>query len=264
VKKELKKITDITINNLLNNDVIMPSIYFEKFNKNAKTLNIDIEDSSFQKELNEILIEDFNSIEIYMYSIQKNASIMENVIKASKKALIHKDIESLSNIYLQITKLENEVKDLNNKLFIDDLTSCNNRKWIYNKFLNKKAQFKNFGISVLIDISNFDYIYTKYGELLSNNLIIFITNFIRKKLKEEKINFEIARLFNSQFLIFIDEKDEKEISNYIFNIKQLLKDTILESKTGLVIRADYNYTISKYIKNQDSKEIFEILFQEIK
>jgi len=62
VKKQLKKITDITINELLNKDVIMPSIYFEKFNKNARTVNINLEDTSFVKELNNILIEDFNSI----------------------------------------------------------------------------------------------------------------------------------------------------------------------------------------------------------
>ena len=62
MKKQLKKITDITINELLNKDVIMPSIYFEKFNKNARTVNINLEDTSFVKELNNILIEDFNSI----------------------------------------------------------------------------------------------------------------------------------------------------------------------------------------------------------
>ena len=69
MKNELKKITDITINELLNKDVIMPSIYFEKFNKNARTLEINLSDSSFNKELNQIIIEDFNSIEDYMGNI---------------------------------------------------------------------------------------------------------------------------------------------------------------------------------------------------
>lgn len=264
MKKQLKKITNITINDLLNKDIIMPSIYFEKFNKNARTFDIKLEDSSFEKELNKILIEDFNSIERYMYTIEKNASIIKNAVEDTQKALLNKDINTLTDIYSQMGKLEKEVIDLNKKLFVDDLTSSNNRKWIYNKFLNDEGKFRKSGICILIDISDFEYINKEYGELLANNLIIFINNFIKENLEEEKIDFKISRFFDSQFLIFIEEKKEKEIFSLIFNIKQLLKNTTLKSKTGLVIRADYSYIISKYKEDQESKEIFEALFHELK
>tara|TARA_B100001063_G_scaffold34941_1_gene28503 strand:- start:3108 stop:3908 length:801 start_codon:yes stop_codon:yes gene_type:complete len=264
VKKQLKKITDITINELLNKDVIMPSIYFEKFNKNARTVNINLEDTSFVKELNNILIEDFNSIEKYMNEIEKNASLIRNAVKDTQNALLNKDIDTLTDIYSQMTKLEKEVTLLNRQLFVDDLTSSNNRKWIYNKFLNKKAEFKKSGVCVLIDISDFDYINNEYGTLLANNLIIFINNFLKESLKDENFDFKIARFFDSQFLIFIEDKKEKEVSNLIFNIKQLLINTTLKSKAGLVLRADYKYSISKYKENEDSKKIFEQLFYQIK
>ncbi|MAD41279.1 MAG: hypothetical protein CL623_02670 [Arcobacter sp.] len=264
MKKQLKKITDITINELLNKDVIMPSIYFEKFNKNARTVNINLEDTSFVKELNNILIEDFNSIEKYMNEIEKNASLIRNAVKDTQNALLNKDIDTLTDIYSQMTKLEKEVTLLNRQLFVDDLTSSNNRKWIYNKFLNKKAEFKKSGVCVLIDISDFDYINNEYGTLLANNLIIFINNFLKESLKDENFDFKIARFFDSQFLIFIEDKKEKEVSNLIFNIKQLLINTTLKSKAGLVLRADYKYSISKYKENEDSKKIFEQLFYQIK
>lgn len=264
MKKQLKKITDVTINDLLNKEVILPSIYFEKFNKNARTLDLDIEDSSFGKEINKILIEDFNSIEIYMHTIEKNASIIKDAIKGTQTALLNKDIDTLTDIYSQITKLENEVNHLNRQLFVDDLTSSNNRKWIYNKFLNKEAQFKKDGVCVLVDIVDFNYIDNEYGTLLANNLIIFINNFIRKNLKEENIDFKIAKFFDSQFLVFIENKKEKEVSDLIFNIKQLLKNTTLKSKTGLEIKADFKHTISSYKELEESKEIFEQLFHQIK
>jgi len=264
MKKQLKKITDITINDLLNKEVIMPSIYFEKFNKNARTLDIDIKDSSFGKELNKLLIEDFNSIERYMNTIEKNASIIKEAVEGTQTALLNKDIDTLTDIYSQISKLEKEVIHLNKQLFVDDLTSSNNRKWIYNKFLNKEALFKRNGVCVLIDIVDFDYIDSEYGTLLANNLIIFINNFIKKNLKEEKIDFKVARFFDNQFLIFIEEKKEKEVSNLIFNIKQLLRNTTLKSKAGLAIRADYKYSISKYKESEESKEIFEQLFHVLK
>lgn len=264
MKKQLKQITDLTINGLLNKDVILPSIYFEKFNKNARTFELNISDSSFEKELNKILIEDFNSIETYMNTIEKNASIIKNAVENTQTALLNKDIDTLTDIYSQMTKLEKEVKLLNKQLFVDDLTSTNNRKWIYNKFLNKEANFKKDGICVLIDILDFDYIDSEYGSLLANNLVIYINSFIKKNMKEEKFDFKIARFFDSQFLIFIEDKKEKEVSDLIFNIKQLLKNTTLKSKAGLVIKADYKYSISKYKKDEESKEVFEQLFHSLK
>lgn len=264
MKKQLKKITDITINELLNKDVIMPSIYFEKFNKNARTVDIDIEDTTFVKELNNILVEDFNTVEKYMNEIEKNASLIKNAVKSTQTALLNKDIDTLTDVYSQMIKLEKEVKNLNHQLFVDDLTSNNNRKWIYNKFLNNKAEFEKSGVCVLINISDFDYINNEYGILLANNLIIFVSNFLKENLKDENFNFKIARFFDNQFLIFIEDKQEKEVSELIFNIKQLLVNTTLKSKTGLVLRADYKYSILKYKENEDSKDIFEQLFHLIK
>jgi len=264
MKKQLKKITDITINELLNKDVIMPSIYFEKFNKNARTVDIDIQDTSFISELNNVLVEDFNTIEKYMHEIEKNASLIKDAVKSTQTALLNKDIDTLTDVYSQMSKLEKEVVYLNRQLFVDDLTSSNNRKWIYNKFLNKKAEFKKSGVCVLIDISDFDYINSEYGTLLANNLIIFVNNFLKKSLKDENFNFNIARFFDNQFIIFIEDKKEKEVSELVFNMKQLLINTTLKSKSGLVLRADYKYSISKYKENEDSKDIFEQLFHLVK
>jgi diguanylate cyclase (GGDEF)-like protein len=199
-----------------------------------------------------------------MNTIEKNASIIKKSIKDTQTALLNKDIDTLTDTYSEILKLEKEVKTLNKQLFVDDLTSSNNRKWIYNKFLNKEAQFKRNGTCVLIDIIDFEYINDEYGELLANNLLIFINNFIKKNLKEEKIDFKIARFFDSQFLIFIEDKKEKEVSDLIFNIKLLLKNTTLKSKTGLAIKADYKYSINKYAANEESKDIFEKLFHVLK
>ena len=264
MKKQLKKITNITINELLDKDVIMPSIYFEKFNKNARTVDVDLDDSSFVKELNNLLIEDFNTIEKYMNEIEKNVVLIKSAVNDTKTALLNKDIDTLTDVYSQMTKLEKEINLLNRQLFVDDLTSSNNRKWIYNKFLNEKAEFKRSGICVLIDIRDFDYINNEYGSLLANNLIIFINNFLKESLKDENYDFKIARFFDNQFLIFIEDKKEKEVSDLIFNVKQLLTNTTLKSKTGLVLRADYKYSIHKYKENEDSKDIFEQLFHKIK
>ena len=47
MKKELEQITNLTINELLNKEIILPSLYFEKFNYHAKKMEIDLEDEPY-------------------------------------------------------------------------------------------------------------------------------------------------------------------------------------------------------------------------
>lgn len=264
MKKELRKITNQTINELLNKEIIMPSIYFENFNKNARTSKINLEDESFNKELNEVILEDFNNIESYMNQIQNSASSLKQAAHTTKTALLNKDIDTLSKMYNQINNLEKEINNLNKKLFIDELTHTNNRKWIYNKFLDENANFKEDGIVSLLDIPDYSYINKEYGELLADNLLIFISNFVKKNLKEENIDFEIARFSEDKFFIFLKNIEKNQVINNINNIKQLLCNTNLKSNSGLFIKANYEYYVKSFSKKQDSKEIFESLFEETK
>lgn len=260
MKKTLKKITDLTINDLLNNEVILPSIYFEKFNSNAKSIEIDLEDKAFEKEISSLIVEEYNTIESYMDSITQNVSLLSDCSKKAKNAILEKNIDALTDIYKKMNSLEKELGSLNKKLYADEITNSYNRKWIYSKFLNKESEFKDTGIVVLIDIVDYDYIKEAYKELIANNLLIFSTNFINKNLKEEKFDFKIARFFENKFLIFIENESRESINTTILNIQQKLLNTTLKSNSGLLIKANYNFSIENYTKGQDSKIVFESLF----
>lgn len=261
MKKELKKITDLTVNELLNQEIILPSIYFEKFNENASKVEINIEDESFQNEINKIIIEEYNSIEEYMNSIASNVVLIKD---SAKDALLEKNVNELTNIYKKMSNLEKEINTLNKKLFLDETTNINNRKWLYNKFLNKKGHLKEDGISILVSIDDLDYVKKEYGELISNNLLLFTVKFIQKKLTDESIKFDIARFFEDKVIIFCDKEELEFINSIVFNLNQTLANTTLKNNSGLMIKTAYSFAIEPYFKNQDSKELFEKLFYKLK
>lgn len=263
MKKELEKITNLTINEILNNKVILPSLYFEKFNHFSKELEINLDDKVFEQEINSIIIEDFKTIERFMDVIVKNISQLKDDSINAKNAILNKDTNSLDDIYKKMLLLENEVKTLNNELFIDETTKVFNRKWIYTKFLDKNSSFKENGICVLIDIIDYFYIQKEYGELLARNLLIFITNFISQKLKDEKYEIKIARYFENKFFIFILEKDKEEIINYLLNLEKMLLNTTLKSNSGLLIKANYKFSHEFFQTNDESKNIFEKLLDSL-
>lgn len=157
--------------------------------------------------------------------------------------------------------LENEIKNLNGKLFLDDITNTYNKKWLYNKFLDSNASFQQNGLCVLVDVVDYIYIQKEYGELLSNNLLIFATKFIKQRLKDEDFDFEIVRYNENKFLIFMksDKENKKNIISSILNLEQLLSNTTLKSNSGLFIKAKYKFKVNLFKINQDSKEVFEKL-----
>lgn len=265
MKNKLKKITNLTVNELLSNDVILPSNYLEKFNYHAKELEINLDDEISKQEINRVILEDFKTIEDYMNLIMSTTiNLKENTLNA-KNAIVEKDINSLGNIYEKMLNLEKELKELNNKLFLDDTTHTYNRKWIYNKFLNENEQFEENGICILVDVIDYSYIRKEYGELLANNLLIFATKFIDQKLKDEHLDFKISRYDDNKFLIFLCNIDNKQnVINSIINLEQLLLHTTLKSNSGLFIKAKYEFTHSEFKSNQDSKDIFEILLTKTK
>ena len=259
MKKKLEKITNLTINELLNNEIILPSLYLEKFSYHAKEIEVNLDDENFEKELNKIIVEDFKTIERYMSMIISNVLELKEDAKEARTALLNKDIDTLGEVYKKMINLEKELKTLNNELFIDDTTKTFNRKWIYNKFLDENASFKKDGICLLIDVIDYTYIQDEYGELLAKNLLLFVTNFISQKLKDEGYEFQIARYFNDKFFVFITNEDKKDVKNYILNLEQMLLNTTLKSNSGLYIKANYKFVLNEYKQNQDSKLVFEKL-----
>lgn len=261
MKEKLEQVTDLTINDLLNNKIILPSLYFEKFSYHAKSIEVNFEDKEFTKELNQLLIDDFNTIEEYMQIITSSAVAIQENTQNAQNAILNNDSELLKNIYTNMITLENEIKSLTNELFIDKTVNTFNRKWIYNKFLNKEGTFKKDGICIFLDISDFSYIQKEYGEILAKNLLIFVTNFVSTKLKDEAYEFELARYSKNKFFIFISEDNKKEVINFILNLEQLLSNTTLKSNSGLIIKAKYIFKISLYEKNKEAKTIFDSLLE---
>lgn len=62
-----------------------------------------------------------------------------------------------------MSNLEKEILTLNNKLFLDETTNINNRKWLYNQFLSEKGFLKEKGTSILVGIDDLEYVKTVWS-----------------------------------------------------------------------------------------------------
>lgn len=263
LKNKLMKITDMTMSELLSEEVIMPSVYFETFDKNAKVLEVEILEDNFEHEINKILVEEFNNISKYMNKTISNIELLGEATAKVEVAIERNDKESLKSLRIEIKQVEKDMKELKELIFIDSLTKAYNRKWIYKKILDTNGNFKDQGIFTIIEIEDFEYITSKYGSLIADNVLIFMTNFINKNLKKEGLNFKLARYCSDKFILFFEDIKMGEVKDIILNIQGEILNTTLKSKSGIMFKTGFSYKMDKFIKNDNFQELLEVTLNKL-
>jgi len=249
-KNNIKTITDKTVNKLLGQEIILPSTYFQTFNQYANELNISLKDKSFTKEINKTIQDDIRKVNKFMDETLKGMEKLSQATSDAKKAIIDKDEEELSVILSQVDEMKNEITLLIGQLYQDSLTKLNNKKWIYDRYLNGSENMQNNGLLVNININDFKYINDTYGEFVGDSALIYISKFLTKKLKEEQIEYELVRFGGDDFIIFITDDILSDIKSLFSNIRSQLLNSSLKSKAGHIFKIIFSYGIISYKTNE--------------
>jgi diguanylate cyclase (GGDEF)-like protein len=257
VKRNLKKITDKTVQELLENEIILPSSYFELFDKNAKSLSIDIKDSQFEREISHVIADELKNINAYMKKAIKQIDILSDVTQEAQEAIKDKDDSKLKTLTSSLVEMGNEIKALKDVIYIDALTKTFNRKWIYNHAIMENGTFEHAGFLLFVEVNDCAYLADKYGNVIADNVIIYIAKFLSEKFKKENIKCDIARYSNEQFLIFIKEDNFENITSFIKNARLELSNLTLKSKSGLTFKTNFNFGMVKYISSEYFQQAVE-------
>lgn len=263
MKSKLIKITDETINSLLKQDIILPSTYFKEFDKNAKLLEIDMQDEEFEKEVNEVIIEEFSTINSYMNNTISNIQKISTATKNATTAIKNRDENELTKIYQEMEELKKEIDELQHEIYIDSLTHTLNKKWIYSEFVNEMGNTQNSGVMTLLFVNDYGYIKSEHGDLLADNLLIFISKFLSQHLNEEDVNFKIARYSKDRFLLLFEDANLRDITMLLNNVQKNLLNSTLKSKSGILIKSSFKFNLMQYKKDNDFQNMLELLLNDM-
>jgi diguanylate cyclase (GGDEF)-like protein len=236
MKKNLKKITDATMQELLSSEIVLPSLYFSTFDQNAKKQSIQLDDERFEKEVEGVIVDEFKKIDLYMKRTMQNIDLLSSAADDAIDAIKNKDESKLSQVDELVKGMKEQIKKLQSQLYKDPLTKLNNRKWISYKLLNKEANFKESFSMSIIDIKGFGKINSKYGEIIGDSVLLYLSNFLLKRLEDEMVDFELSRYAGDKFLLFTKDQDEDELKTFLNNIRIELSNSILKSKSGQTLK----------------------------
>lgn len=260
----LKKITDKTLNKLSRNQIILPSVYFKTFNESAKELDIDVFDDNFKIEVDNVLNHEFEEISSFMDKTIFSIDTLTQATNDAQKAINSKDEIGLEAITQKMATLKQEMLAIKRLVFVDEVTNTLNRKWIYKRLLDEDANFKYDGTVAMIFINDYSTFIKKYGQSVADNVLIYITKFLTKTFSNKKLNIDIAKYSENQFLLIYKDGDDKIFKDLLKDIKEAILATTLQTKSGIQLKTQFDYTSVKFKKGRKFQHSIDTLVDKVR
>lgn len=257
----LKKITDKTMATLLKKEIVLPSNYLETFNKNAKDNNLSTSEA-LEDEINTFMIDEMNKINHISNQTIENIDKLVSYSNDVCDAIEDNDSNKIDSISHEITALKHEIENLMKNMYRDDLTKQYNKKWLYNNLVDSQDKIKNKYQTLFLKINDIEYISKEYSDIIGNNVIKFIINTIIEKIKYSPNEYSFVRYSNDTFIIFF-QKEKNDLHTYIHDIDLFIKNSTLKTKSGLMLKTSFSYTIKTNYKDQEFLSFIEDLSTEI-
>jgi len=249
------------VNYLKNSANLISSITDEEISSYQITKNNFIEDYK------EIAKQTLSSYENTNTKFTELTSLHEEVVfECSKATLI--DLPKLTNKFTDIqsdmidevnkansiiTQLSAQVKELETKSNVDSLTKVFNRGAL-NSYLTKLCSHNNINRDahlLILDIDDFKLINDRYGHVAGDKILIFISNILKKTLRDGD---KVFRYGGEEFVIILNRIDDKQCQIITNRILNLISGNRLIYK-GQNIGVTISIGTTKYI-NSDTPDTF--------
>jgi len=246
MNKQLQELTDLTIKEIRNLEIVLPEIYRDIFYTKAKDLGIKLSD--IDKEA--AMLYALRKIQLIQNETERSASALKENVMNAKIAITNKDNMALQFIENNMIELETKIASLLEELYVDDLTRLYNRRWLFEKFL-KDDHFKSSGYLVFIDINHFKDVNDQFGHIIGDKVLHVIGKVLMKIPDTTAIRFA-----GDEFIILSEHHDEEEIHKILHTVNQNLLKTPFKHNQELFY-IDFSFGITTFQAKDNFKKVLE-------
>jgi diguanylate cyclase (GGDEF)-like protein len=211
---ELKVVTDDTLKELRNFDVITPDLYTDAFASKLKVMGLETDLDVLSQNNVPLILDKILKIQ---KETQEGTKVLKENIDLATIAIHDKDEEALASIKEHMSALQDRIAALEEEVYIDDLTKAYNRKWLFDKVL-KDDKFTQDGVLTFIDLDKFKVINDSYGHIAGDKVLFLISNVLQKL-----EGVDVIRFGGDEFIMISFTKDLEYIEEYLFKINEGFK-----------------------------------------
>jgi diguanylate cyclase (GGDEF)-like protein len=249
----LKEVSDKTISEVIQQDVVLPSQYTETFQHNAQTLGIEVELEELVKSL---ATDDLEHAKQMIAAANNHLETLHTKANDATDAIAKKDDKKLNEISSDIQKMKQEIATLREQLYTDSLTKVKNRKWMSENYVNPDGLVTKQGVMVFMDLNFFKSINDTYGHLVGDKVLIFFAGFFKKTVGSE--GYEIVRYAGDEFIAFLDHaSDEDPVKEKFANLQKAMIRKKLKAPSGEILTVSFSYGVESFTQGANFREVLE-------
>jgi len=246
MNQRLQELTDLTLKEILNLEIVLPEIYRDIFYTKAKELGIKVDD--IDKET--ALIYALNKISKTQKETQKSTSILKENVMQARQALSNHDDMALQFIEDNMIELENKIASLQQELYLDELTRLFNRRWLFEVYLHNEY-FNAEGILAFIDINDFKNVNDTYGHVIGDKVLHIIGKVLKKIAHTTAVRFA-----GDEFLILSTHHTQDELEKILTLVNKNLHTTPFKHNNTQFF-LDFSFGVTHFLEQNSFKVVLE-------
>lgn len=244
----LRVVTNETKSSIESMSHVTPSIYASIYAKFAALHNLELED---EVEISkEIINNECETLTDMQTNTAKNASLLSEHTSNAISAIQNKDEGKLNTILAETQKLRQEIEQLKEAVYKDELTKSYNRKWLHDTHLHED-QFKHNGTLAIIDLNYFKIVNDTHGHIVGDKVLLFIAN----QLKLSK--HDVVRYGGDEFIIlFGSDTPAGKAKSILDEIREAVLGKKLKAQ-GNFFRTSFSIGVSPFNEGEALSEVIQ-------
>lgn len=204
LKKALQEVTRHTFGELHTKfDFVIPRVYAVAFNRKMAEMKLQITERDIDEEFKQLLEE----IDQKTNANEDNFSALLEYSDKALSAMENEDKTELKSIQAQATAFLDNMKELEQKAYYDDITGLLNRNGLRKKICTSSGQLQINGSLFFIDLDHFKHINDTYGHQYGDAALKAFANLLMKEFTfvcdEKKF---LCRAGGDEFVVVIEEE----------------------------------------------------------
>jgi len=178
----------------------------------------------------------------------EQASALSHQSEIAIDAMQKENKEILIKVLEETQKLKIQIENMQQSLYIDELTKVKNRKWLIDKFLsNNGEKFDQDGVLAVIDLNEFKKINDNFGHNVGDIALRFLAENLLKT------GYQIVRYGGDEFFVIDSKtKDEKRMEKILIDLKKKLNNRRIKLKnTEISFKVLFSFGIQAFDKNDE-------------
>lgn len=218
LKKALQEVTRHTLGELHSKfNFIIPRVYVATFNRKMAEKNLKVSEHDIDEEFNRLLTE----LDQKSQANEDNFSALLAYSDQALNAMENEDKTGLKTIQAQTAAFVENMKELEQKAYFDDITGFLNRNGLRKKVCTSSGQLQINGSLFFIDLDHFKHINDTYGHQYGDAALKAFANLLMKEFTfvcdEKKF---LCRAGGDEFVVVIEEESVDYVRSTFYHLQE--------------------------------------------